>query len=206
MNDLAHESMPRTALDGEEMSRPESRTASSRAVRPGQRRQERMAQSFANIVAVLMRDQGFRTLRIADLEWLVLPAILSGQWRIAQTKAQQRGAARAADGGPKSSGGQDVLVPVAAALWASVSPEIDKRLSENLDRPLMLQPNEWATGDILWLIAVAGDRRAVPKFVEHLRATEFKGKQVKLRATGPDGKVVIDTLGAAPPQPPAPAA
>lgn len=50
-------------------------------------RRERMAQSFADIVGVLMRDPGFRNLRLADLEWLVLPPILTGQWRMARGPA-----------------------------------------------------------------------------------------------------------------------
>lgn len=155
-----------------------------------------MAQTFANIVAVLMRDPGFKNLRLAELEWLVLPPVLSGQWRLAQARTEQSGAGSGTKPGstaPES----NLVVPVAVALWASVSPEIDERLSSNLDKPLHLRPNEWATGNSLWLIAIAGDRRAVPTFVKQLEATEFKGRRVKLRANGPDGKVVVKTLGQA---------
>ena len=97
--------------------------------------------------------------------------------------------------GKRSAYGAGSTVPTAVALWASVSPEIDRRLSSDLDKPLLLRPNEWATGDIVWLVALAGDRRALPKFLARLRATEFKGRQVKLRTNGPDGKVVVKTLG-----------
>ena len=75
-------------------------------------------------------------------------------------------------------------------------PAIDMRLAGNLDKPLALKPNEWASGDIVWLIAVAGDPRAVPKLLKKLTATEFKGRVVKLRATGADGKALITTLDA----------
>lgn len=144
----------------------------------------RYAQNFANIVAVLMRDPGFQNLRLADLEWLVLPAIMSGQWRLAQSKIGPDG--KVADDG--------VLFPSAVALWASVSPEIDQRLSENLDKPLLLKSHEWLSGDVLWLVAAAGDRKVVPAFLKQLAATDFKGKQVKARVTGPDGKIVVRTL------------
>ncbi len=56
-------------------------------------------------------------------------------------------------------------------------------------------PNEWASGDHLWLMAVAGDQRALPKFLEQLGETEFRGQRVKMRMRGPDGKVVVKVLG-----------
>jgi hemolysin-activating ACP:hemolysin acyltransferase len=164
-------------------------TVAKPAMRPSEAHHDRMTQSFANVVAVLMRDPGFRNLRLADLEWLVLPPILSGQWRLAHSSAQPP-SAKPGDAKPESR----MLVPVAVALWASVSPEIDKRLSENLDKPMKLRPNEWLTGNIPWLVAVAADRRAFPKFLKQLEENEFKGKQVKLRANGPDGKVVVKML------------
>lgn len=154
-------------------------------------RRERMAQSFADIVGVLMRDPGFRNLRLADLEWLVLPPILSGQWRIA------RGAATSAIATPDASGAPtkgSLIIPVATALWASVSPAIDKKLTEGVNEPLMLRPNEWTSGKHLWLIAVAGDRRFVPKFVKSLSESEFKGRNMKMRVNGPDGSVTVSTL------------
>ena len=52
-------------------------------------RQVHFTRSFSNIVAVMMRDPGFRNLQLADLEWLVLPAIMAGQWRMAQSPSPQ---------------------------------------------------------------------------------------------------------------------
>ena len=164
---------------------PPAAATAATAVRPRDARQARFAQTFANIVAVLMRDPNFRNLRLADLEWLVLPPVMAGQFRLAHVQPQPEG------GKPQQGGG---YVPVAVALWARVSPNIDKGLSENLDKQVRLQPNQWASGDILWLMAAAGDQRAVPKFLEQLQETEFKGKEVKLRARGADGKAVVRTL------------
>ena len=166
--------------------------AAKAAVRPRDARQTRLAQSFAQIVAVLMRDANFRKMRLADLEWLVLPPVMAGQFKLAQAPSPV-GRAKGQEGGQE--GG--VLVPVAVALWARVSPQIDKTLSENLDKPVRLRPNEWASGDNVWLIAVAGDQRAVPRFLEELAKTAFKGQRVKMRLRGPDNKVVIKTLGQA---------
>ena len=82
-----------------------------------------MAQSFAQVVAVLMRDARFRNLKIADLEWLVLPPVMAGQFRLGHA------------GLPSEPGKaqQGVAVPAALALWARVSPEVDKSVWEKLD-------------------------------------------------------------------------
>ena len=156
------------------------------------RRQASFAESFAQIVAVFMRDRNFRTLTIAELEWLVLPPIMVGQFALAhapmdgsaakgeKSKAQQNGAA---------------LVPVAVALWARVSPRIDKALSESLEKPIRLQAADWSSGDNLWLLALAGDQRAFPKFLAELGKKDFRDRQVKMRKRTPDGKVVIHEIG-----------
>ena len=163
--------------------------AASRARRPAESRQARFGQSFSQVIAVLMRDQNFRNMRIADLEWLVLPPIMAGQFRLAHMPAPPRPGEK-----PRPTDKAGVLVPVAVALWARVSPQIDKGLSENLDKPVRLRTNQWASGDIIWLMAVAGDRRAIPKFLEQLKEKEFKGQEVKMRANAGEGKVVVKTL------------
>jgi len=154
--------------------------------RPRDARQARFGQTFSQIVAVLMRDPNFRHLRLADLEWLVLPPVMAGQFRLGH-------ATRPADGGKPEQGG--ISIPVAVALWARVSPEIDKALSENLDKQVRLRADEWATGENLWLMAAAGDKRAVPLFLKQLAETEFKDQHVKMRLRGTDGKTMVKTLG-----------
>jgi cytolysin-activating lysine-acyltransferase len=172
------------------------------AIRPRDARQLRFAQSFAQIVAVLMRDPNFRKMPIADLEWLVLPPIMAGQFRLAQAPSPLgRGKGQETDKETDKEAGQEagkeggVLVPVAVALWARVSDAVDKALAESLDKPMRLRADQWASGDNIWLMAVAGDRRAVPRFLEQLAKTEFAGQRVKMRVRGPDEAVVVRTLG-----------
>lgn len=149
-------------------------------------RQGRMTDGLAHIVALMMRDQRFRDVRIADLEWLVMPPILAGQWKVAQ------GAMPAKKGGDMKDGGR--LFPVAAALWASVSAEVDARLSANIDKPLVLKPAEWKSGDIIWLIVVPGQPAYVKELLQHLLANTFKGKTVKIRTVDRNGKPSVRTL------------
>jgi len=176
--------------------------AAGTATRPRDARQLRLGQSFAQVVAVLMRDRNFRQMRLADLEWLVLPPLMAGQFRLAQMPALQRRTAGSTQPGVQGSTlasdkGKDggMLVPVAVALWARVSAVIDRQLSENLDKVVRLGAGDWASGEHVWLMAVAGDRRIVPKLLEQLAKDEFKGQRVKTRVRGPDNTVVVRTLG-----------
>jgi len=150
--------------------------------------QRNMTDGLASIVAIMMRDRRFRDVRMADLEWLVMPPILAGQWKVA------RGTMTASKGASPEEGGR--MFPVAAALWACVSTEIDARLSANLDKPLVLKPAEWSSGDIIWLIAVPGQPAYVKQLLQHLSGTAFKGKQVKIRTTDRAGKPTVRTLEA----------
>ncbi|MET0653872.1 MAG: toxin-activating lysine-acyltransferase [Hyphomicrobiaceae bacterium] len=157
-------------------------------------RQAHMGQAFSQVIAVLMRDPSFRQVRLADLEWLVIPPLMCGQYKLAQAPVQQLTGQQPDTAKPQEGG---VLVPVAVGLWARVSAQVDKRLAETLDKNVRLRPSEWTSGEYLWLMAVAGDPRAVPHFVEQLAKSEFKGKQVKMRLRGADGKITIKTIGAA---------
>ena len=133
----------------------------------------------------MMRDRNFRKMRLADLEWLLLPPLLAGHWRMGKVSATpQQADAKAGV----------ALVPATVALWARVSPAVDERLSTDLDTPPTLAPNEWSSGEIPWLIAIAGDPRAMPRFLVALRDREFKGRNVKLRSAGADGKAIVSNL------------
>ena len=66
-------------------------------------------------------------------------------------------------------------MPVAVVLWASVSAEVDKKLMETEDASLQLKPEEWKSGDILWLVHAAGETRFVRQVVDELTKTTLKG-------------------------------
>jgi hemolysin-activating ACP:hemolysin acyltransferase len=157
------------------------------AMSPG--RSNAFASSFAQIVAVLMRDPTFKQMTLANLEALVLPPLIAGQFAIAHAQAQGAGAKKAGAEG-------SVVVPVAVALWARVSPDIDKTLSENPEKPPRLQPSGWVSGSTIWLMVLGGDRRAIPKLLDQLLEKDFSGQVVKMRVGTPDGKVAVKTLSA----------
>ena len=87
------------------------------------------------------------------------------------------------------------LRPVAVALWASVSDQVDARLATTLDKPVVLNAAEWTSGKNLWLMAIAGDPRALPAFIGQLEKQDFKDKTVKVRARV-KGQTEVMTLAA----------
>lgn len=133
----------------------------------------RFAAAFAKIVSLMMHLPTHDHLHLADLNWLLVPPMLVEQFAIAE--AVREGAA--------------LPSPYAAAVWARVSPEVDRRLSENTDRSVRLTAEEWQSGDILWFIEAVGHPEIVPAFLEELAATQFPGQYPKMR--------MIDKQGAA---------
>ena len=82
------------------------------------------------------------------------------------------------------------------ALWASVSDQVDARLATTLDKPVVLSAAEWTSGKNLWLMAIAGDPRALPAFIGQLEKQDFKDKTVKVRARILNGQTEVMTLAA----------
>ena len=141
----------------------------------------RNALAFTQVVGVLMRSAHYKQYTIGDLEWLVIPPVMAGQFRIGEAK-------------PDNS---QTAVPVAVVLWASVSPEVDKRLMEGTDAAFKLKPEEWKSGEIPWLVHGAGETRFVRFVVEQMRKTTFKGRKVKVRGRDQDGNLKVHVLDGA---------
>ena len=134
--------------------------------------------SFGEIVSVLMRSEHYKSYTLQDLEWLVVPAVLSNQFLLAEARAK----------------GNGFTAPVGIVMWASVSAEVDQRLTANIAQPMRLKPEDWRSGDILWLVDAVGPAKLIGSMLQQLHAKVFKGRQVKLRAQGQDGKPAVRTM------------
>lgn len=135
--------------------------------------------AFAQIVMLLARSPQHKRLPLADLEWLVIPALTTGQFALAQARVKD---------------GADQRLPAAAVLWANVSEDVDRRLSESPSAPMRLLPQEWNSGDILWLVEAVGNARVANGLFKQLSETVFKGRDAKMRVRDKDGKASIQTL------------
>jgi hemolysin-activating ACP:hemolysin acyltransferase len=146
----------------------------------------RLLMRFGEVVSVMMRAQQFRDLPLKQLQEVVVPPLMLGQFLVAEAQSKAQG----------------FVTPVAAALWARVSKEVDQRLSQNLEAPVQLAPKDWNSGDIGWLIVLVGNVQALAPLLKQLQETTFKGHPVKMRTRGKDGKRVVTALsGQAKPAP-----
>ena len=138
---------------------------------------KQMAAAFGEIVTLLMRSPGDKHQSLADLEWLLVPAVVRGQYALAEARLKETGAS----------------VPVGAVLWALVSKEVDERLSDP-SHPLRLKPDEWRSGDIPWIMHAIGDVKVLAGLVRRLPEAALRDRQPKMRVRGADGKISVGHL------------
>lgn len=134
--------------------------------------------TIGEIVGLMVRSPRHRNLKLIEIMRVVVPAVRSGQFSLATAQSKSRGH----------------IAPVATVLWASVSAEVDRRISDNLLAPIRLVPKEWKSGDILWIVDTVGDNRMVAAVVGRLQETLWKGKQVKVRIADAQKQVQIRTI------------
>lgn len=142
---------------------------------------KQLLMSFGEIVSVLMRNPQFKAVPLGEIEALVVPAVTTGQFLVAEAQSKANG----------------FVTPIGTVLWASVSEEVDRRLSSNLDQPFKLAPNEWRSGDIPWLVALAGDQRIINPMIKQLQETRLNGRGLKMRVKGQDGKPTVGVFNPA---------
>ena len=96
--------------------------------------------NFGEIVALLSFSPQYKHLSLADLEWLVLPALATNQVTTVRGKLKNP---------------QGLTVPLGLALWAHVSAEIDKKLQtqQQARMPFRLAPQNGRAAPFLgcWL-------------------------------------------------------
>ncbi|MBP7065361.1 toxin-activating lysine-acyltransferase [Ferrovibrio sp.] len=117
--------------------------------------QEDSHHALGAVISFLSYSHLHKFLFLSDLEWLVMPPVALGQYRL----LCRNGA------------------PIAYASWACVSEDVDARLEAG---NLRLRPGDWASGSQLWLIdfvVAADDLQAV---LVILSATVFEGVEIRI--------------------------
>lgn len=128
--------------------------------------------AFGSIVSIMMRTPNLRQATLADVEALVVPAVATGQFAVAEAQSKENGA----------------TAPVAAVLWANVSEEVDRRLSVEGDKPVKLEPKDWKSGDIPWLVMAIGDKRFLKSMLEQVQSKTLNGRPLKTRKMSGNGQ------------------
>jgi hemolysin-activating ACP:hemolysin acyltransferase len=137
------------------------------------------AASIGDIVVVLSRSPAHKHYSLADIEWMVMPAVSAGQFYIAEMEDKQRG----------------FRAPIAVVTWALVSEEVDRRLESQAGQLLRLRPDEWKSGTIGWLIGAAGSPAGVKSALRWLGAGPFKDRTLKVDVREAGSAAMVGTLG-----------
>lgn len=148
---------------------------SESAMQQAAARSRALAASLGAVVAILMRSPEYRNAALSDIEKLIGPAIGFDQVAIVEARDPNSG----------------IVAPVAAVLWAQVSPEIDQRLSDTANPKPQLEPRDWKSGPIPWIITAVGAKGAVSKLLEQLVKARFADTPPKIRVRDKDGQSKI---------------
>ncbi len=90
--------------------------------------------------------------------------------------------------------GSGMVAPVGLVLWASVSPEVNERLEAHPSGLPRLKPEEWKSGDILWVIEVIGEGMMIQAMLKRKMDQDWNGRQVKMRVRDKAGDLRVGTL------------
>lgn len=122
-----------------------------------------VAAALGEVTWLLTQSQSHRyALFVADLEWLVMPALQTGQYRLFYNEGK----------------------PAGLAVWAYASDGAETRLASGS----RLAVTEWRSGPNLWLVELIAPFGAQEAMLKDLRKTVFAGKKFKFLRTHPDGK------------------
>ena len=135
---------------------------------------------LGQILTLMLQSPNHRHYSLSDLEWMVLPPMRVGQVAMAESKPDQ----------------SDARLPLAVVFWASVSAEVDRRISSNLSAPIRLRPDEWRSGDILWIADMVGDMSAGHALVKNILDTILPGRALRVRSLDSEGRPILLEVGA----------
>ncbi len=147
-------------------------TQTDAALRERVARARMLAASLGEIATVMMRIPSHRATTLAQIEAMVVPAVVTGQYTIITGNTG----------------------PIGFVLWASVSAEVDQRLASDANASFQLRSQDWTSGDQIWLIEAIGEHRAMDVMMQGLRERAWAGKTVKLWAKAPDGTLQVSAI------------
>lgn len=133
---------------------------------------------LGDVVSVLMASEHHRSMNLADLQAIVVPSLLAGQYAIATTKGKAEAAG----------------LPVAIVLWANVSVEIDQKLEKGPQAILQLKRKDWRDGKQPWVLVTAGPKGVVQNILRKLSADVWSSTPAKIHSRNAEGKTSVSSV------------
>lgn len=147
-----------------------------------------VAEALGQIVWLFSQSPLHKHLKIADLEWSVMPAVLLEQFRVFSFgPLPGLEAAPPEDFLPGSTKEGLEQMPLGVAFWGLLSDEAEGRI----ERGERLTPEDWKSGDRLWLLELIApfatpENKLTEVMLLDLVNGPFKGKRFSLHKTDPN--------------------
>ena len=81
--------------------------------------------------------------------------------------------------------------PVGVALWATVDDAVAGRLAQGITK---LRPQDWKSGDQLWVVEVISPFGAPEAMVQNLKSQVFPDREMRFLMSTTDGKKEVKVL------------
>ena len=124
---------------------------------------------LGEIVWLMSQSPYHKQFFISDLEWFVMAPVLQKQFRLYYAKNK----------------------PVGVVLWAFVNDEVAGRLAQGITK---LRPQDWKSGDQLWVVEVISPFGAPEQMVQNLKAQVFPDREMRYLTMNAEGKKEVKVL------------
>lgn len=121
---------------------------------------------LGEVIWLMMYSAGHKHFFVTDLEWLAVPPVALRQFRLWRRNN----------------------LPVAYASWAYLNEAAEARLMQGVRK---LAPNDWKSGDRLWLVDLVVPFGGTEEVMKELREQVFKDKKAKTLRPSPEGTMVV---------------
>ena len=126
---------------------------------------KKVSEVLGEIVWLMSQSPLHKQFFISDLEWFVMTPVLLQQFRLFY----------------------DQTKPIGVAFWATVNDEVEERLAAGTTR---LRPQDWKSGERLWVVEVIAPFGGAEEMVKDLKAKVFPQRELKFLTVGAQGKEV----------------
>jgi cytolysin-activating lysine-acyltransferase len=126
-------------------------------------------QAMGHALWLMMQSPLHRHLFIADLEWMLVPPVALGQFRLWRQENR----------------------PIGFVTWALVGPEVEERLRRGDIRP---KPNEWKSGEAAWLMDTILPFGGADAAVKETKQMVFPDRPVNVVKFTADRRMVVEQL------------
>ena len=134
-----------------EAAKGQSANGAAHAASPSVPQKPTVSHMLGEMTWLLQQSPLHRHFSIADLEWMIMPPLMLERYRIFRGNPNPLPQSETGEGEEAKPG----TTPMGLALWAMLSAEAEQKLNAMVmggKGPVKLRPDEWRSGDRLWLI------------------------------------------------------